>query len=57
MLDLIDIMFYGIPAIIAIKNSDKHQRIIDMWAETFVVDTTDPEQYLDKQKTMTNDEK
>lgn len=46
LLDPIDILFYGIPAIIAIKNSDKHQRIGDMWAKTFVVDTTDPEQYM-----------
>lgn len=30
LLDPIDILFYGIPAIIAIKNSDKHQRIGDM---------------------------
>ncbi|HSD14757.1 MAG TPA: RDD family protein [Flavobacterium sp.] len=48
LLDPIDIFFYGIPAIIAIKNSDKHQRLGDMWAKTFVVDTTDNEQYLDK---------
>jgi uncharacterized RDD family membrane protein YckC len=57
LLDPIDILFYGIPAIIAIKNSDKHQRIGDMWAKTIVVDTTDPEQYFNKQTTVTNDEK
>lgn len=51
LLDPIDILFYGIPGIIAIKNSDKHQRIGDMWAKTFVVDMTDIEQYLDKQTT------
>lgn len=56
-LDPIDILFYGVPAIIAIKNSDKNQRIGDMWAKTIVIDTTDPEQYLDKQTTVTNDEK
>jgi uncharacterized RDD family membrane protein YckC len=44
LLDLIDILFYGIPAIIAIKNSDKHQRIGDMWAKTIVIDTKDVEQ-------------
>jgi uncharacterized RDD family membrane protein YckC len=44
LLDLIDILFYGIPAIIAIKNSDKHQRLGDMWAKTIVVDTRDKEQ-------------
>lgn len=47
LLDLIDIFIYGIPAIIAIRSSDKHQRLGDMWANTIVVDTTDPEQYLD----------
>ncbi len=47
LLDPIDFLFYGIPAIIAIKNSDKHQRIGDMWAQTFIVDMTDPEQYSD----------
>lgn len=31
LLDPIDILFYGIPAIVAIKNSDKHQRLGDMW--------------------------
>jgi uncharacterized RDD family membrane protein YckC len=45
LLDPIDLLFYGIPAIIAIKNSDKHQRIGDMWAKTVVVDTSDPDQY------------
>jgi len=49
VLDPLDIFLYGIPAIIAIRNSDKHQRIGDMWAQTIVVDTTDAEQYLDKQ--------
>lgn len=49
LLDAIDILFYGIPAIIAIKNSDKHQRIGDMWAKTFIVDTTDPEQYINQE--------
>ena len=44
LLDPIDILFYGIPAIIAIKNSEKHQRIGDMWAKTIVVDTKDPQQ-------------
>lgn len=44
LLDCIDILFYGIPAIIAIKSSDKHQRIGDMLANTIVVDLSDPEQ-------------
>lgn len=45
LLDPIDILFYGIPAIIAIKNSEKGQRIGDMWANTIVVDKKDPEQF------------
>jgi uncharacterized RDD family membrane protein YckC len=45
LLDFIDILFWGIPGIIAIINTDKHQRIGDLWAKTIVVDTKDPEQY------------
>ena len=46
LLDPIDIFIYGIPAIIAIKNSDRHQRLGDMWAKTIVVDKKDKEQFL-----------
>lgn len=46
LLDPIDFFFYGIPAIIAIKNSDKHQRLGDMWAKTIVVDIKDKEQVI-----------
>lgn len=45
-LDPIDILFIGIPAIIAIKNSEKHQRLGDMWAKTIVVNTQDAEQFF-----------
>jgi uncharacterized RDD family membrane protein YckC len=45
ILDPIDIIIYGIPAFLAVKYSEKHQRIGDMVANTVVVDTTDPEQY------------
>jgi uncharacterized RDD family membrane protein YckC len=45
LLDPIDILFWGIPGIIAIKNTDKHQRLGDIWAKTIVVDMKDPEQY------------
>lgn len=45
LLDPIDLLLYGIPAIVAIKNSDKHQRLGDMWAKTVVVDMNDEEQY------------
>jgi uncharacterized RDD family membrane protein YckC len=53
LLDPVDIFFWGIPGLIAIKNTDKHQRLGDLWAKTIVIDTKDPEQYsiLDKQKT------
>jgi uncharacterized RDD family membrane protein YckC len=44
LLDPID-LFWGIPAIIAISNTDKHQRLGDLWAGTIVVDIKDPEQY------------
>ncbi len=37
---------YGIPAIIVINNSEKHQRLGDMWANTIVVDINDPQQFL-----------
>ncbi|MGE5109114.1 MAG: RDD family protein [Sphingobacteriales bacterium] len=51
LLDPIDILFYGIPAIIAIKNSDKYQRLGDMFAKTIVVDIKDSEQYFIKDPT------
>ncbi|MGN6438626.1 MAG: RDD family protein [Agriterribacter sp.] len=44
LLDPVDYLFYGIPAIISISKSEKRQRLGDMWAETIVVDTKDPEQ-------------
>jgi uncharacterized RDD family membrane protein YckC len=46
LLDPIDILLYGIPAIFAIKNSEKHQRLGDMWAKTIVVDIKDTEQQI-----------
>lgn len=52
LLDPIDILFYGIPAIIAIRNSDKHQRLGDMWAKTIVVDTKDKEQFFINETTQ-----
>lgn len=44
LLDPIDILMFGIPARIAIKNSDKHQRLGDMWAKTIMIDLEDIEQ-------------
>lgn len=43
LLDPIDIFMFGIPARIAIKNSDKNQRLGDMWAKTIVIDLEDKE--------------
>ena len=45
LLDPFEIFCWGIPAIIAILNSNKHQRVGDMWARTIVVNTKDPVQY------------
>jgi uncharacterized RDD family membrane protein YckC len=44
LVDPIDFFIWGLPAAIAIKNSDKHQRLGDMWAKTIVVDISDPTQ-------------
>ena len=41
LLDPIDIFFYGIPALICILKTPKHQRLGDLWANTLVVKTTD----------------
>ena len=47
LLDPFDFFMWGIPAIVAIKNTDKKQRLGDLWAKTIVVDTTDIEQFKD----------
>lgn len=39
--DVIDIAFYGIPALICICNTPKFQRIGDLWADTIVVKRPD----------------
>jgi len=41
IVDMIDIAFYGIPAIICICNTPKFQRIGDLWADTVVVKKSD----------------
>ena len=38
MLDIIDFSFFGIPAFIAIRNSNKNQRIGYTYAKTVVVE-------------------
>jgi uncharacterized RDD family membrane protein YckC len=37
LLDPIDMFFFGLVGIITIKNTDKNQRIGDLWAKTIVV--------------------
>ena len=41
ILDIVDIFFYGIPALICICNTPKFQRIGDLFADTIVVRRTD----------------
>ncbi|WP_459209805.1 RDD family protein [Aquimarina rhabdastrellae] len=37
MLDQLDIWFFGLVGILTIKNTEKHQRLGDLWAGTIVV--------------------
>lgn len=37
LMDPIDMFFFGLPGIVTIKNTDKNQRIGDLWAKTIVV--------------------
>lgn len=37
LLDPINMLFFGLPGIITIKNTEKNQRIGDLWAKTIVV--------------------
>ena len=41
IVDMIDIAFYGIPALICICNTPKFQRMGDLWADTVVVKKSD----------------
>jgi len=41
--DLLDSIFFGLVALIAIKNSPAHQRLGDLWAETIVIGSEDVE--------------
>lgn len=41
IIDIIDIAFYGIPALICICNTPKFQRIGDLWADTVVIKRSD----------------
>lgn len=41
--DFIEIQFFGIPAVIIIKTTEKHQRLGDLWANTVVIDLKDAE--------------
>ena len=41
LLDPIDMFFFGLIGILTIKNSEKNQRLGDMWAKTIVIKTSD----------------
>jgi uncharacterized RDD family membrane protein YckC len=41
IVDVIDICFYALPALICIYNTPKHQRLGDLWARTLVVKKSD----------------
>ncbi|MFA6246423.1 MAG: RDD family protein [Mucilaginibacter sp.] len=41
LLDPIDIFMYGIPALICVSKTAKHQRLGDLWANTLVVKASD----------------
>lgn len=41
IIDIIDIFFYGIPALICIYNTPKYQRLGDLFADTLVVKKSD----------------
>lgn len=44
LLDPIDMFFFGLIGILTIKNSDKNQRLGDMWAKTLVMKTSNSKQ-------------
>ena len=44
LLDPIDMFLFGLIGILTIKNSEKNQRLGDMWAKTIVVKTSDLKQ-------------
>jgi uncharacterized RDD family membrane protein YckC len=37
LLDPVDMFFFGLIGVIVIKNTEKHQRIGDLWAKTIVI--------------------
>jgi len=41
VLDFIDVSFFGLTAVIVIKNTPAHQRIGDLWAKTIVIGSED----------------
>lgn len=48
LMDIFDFFFLGIPALILISKTEKHQRLGDLLAGTIVVDTTDQDQYAEE---------
>lgn len=47
LMDIFDFFFLGIPALILISKTERHQRLGDLLAGTIVVDTSDPEQFVE----------
>ncbi|WP_066632955.1 RDD family protein, partial [Labilibacter marinus] len=41
LLDPLDMFFFGLIGIITIKNTDKNQRLGDIWANTIVIETSE----------------
>ena len=41
LVDPIDFLIFGLPALISISNTQNHQRLGDLWAKTFVVKDID----------------
>ncbi len=46
LLDPVDMLFFGLVAVVTIKNTEMHQRLGDIWARTIVVDTKSYNQHL-----------
>ena len=50
LMDPIDMFFFGLIGVVTIKNTDKNQRLGDIWGNTIVIKTSD----LDREKTLGN---
>jgi predicted RNA-binding Zn-ribbon protein involved in translation (DUF1610 family) len=57
LLDFLDYSFFGLVAVVTIKNTPDHQRIGDLWAKTIVIGSEDVEcQSCKAQLTISADE-